>query len=125
VAARGALRKPFTQSDCAALNYIPATEKIYISWVANLILYNTISLVVEDLLEFKNISDKCRTVHNTLEKQKWTNHFMTNLIYMYQVTTMYNSGNTTVHRALYENSVNSVIVGWKYTIQVFTTFRIV
>ena len=62
----------------------PATEKIYISWVANLILYNTISQVVEALLEFKNISGKCQTAHSTLEKQKYSNHFMTNLIYMYQ-----------------------------------------
>ena len=52
--------------------------------------YNIISIfisnVVEDLLEFKNISDNCQTAHNTLEKQKYSNHahFMANLIHMYQ-----------------------------------------
>jgi hypothetical protein len=84
VAARGALRKPFTQSNCAMLNCTSYRENIHFMGCKYNIISTFISHVVEDLLEFKNISDKCQTAHKTLEKQKYSNHFMANLIYMYQ-----------------------------------------
>jgi hypothetical protein len=84
VAAGGTLRKPLTQSDCAVMNCTSYRENIHFMGCKSNIISIFISHVVEDLLEFKNISDKCQTAHNTLEKQKYSNHFMTNLIYMYQ-----------------------------------------
>jgi hypothetical protein len=88
VAARGALRKPFTQSDCAALNCTSYRENIHFMGCKSNIISIFISHVVEDLLEFKNISDKYQTAHKILEKQKYSNHFMTNLIYMYQAVVL-------------------------------------